>query len=168
MAGTSGTDNDDTELLLLNQSTGALISTVSTVSDGNGILLVPSKSGADLYYEGLDSGDDFSSIYDFKIASQTFTSLYGSFGIQAGIVLSPDGTTLYTVGDFYVQAINTTTFAITEIPSPVPAVGIAITPDGSDLVVTSTESELGVIPVANPLLGVTIPIGGATNGISVR
>ncbi len=153
----------ESELLLLNQSDGTLISTVSTLAYGTGIVLLPSNDSANLYIEANAAG--FISLYKFNVASQSVTNIPSQ--VNGALALSPDGKTLYVAGGA-VEAIDTATLVFNEIPSPVPATGIAVTPDGSKLVVTSGEPKLGVITIVNPLIGATIPIGAATGAISLR
>ena len=161
VAGTASDFQDDYRLLLLDPVSGALISDVSAPCKGTD--LVASKDSTAVYYEGTVGGI-LPSIYDFNLSSQTFTTI--STPVFGAMVLSPDGTTLYVAGSA-IEAINSTTFAMTALPSPVAPVEIGITPDGLELIVTSTASAMGVINIANPLIGATIPIGGATGGISV-
>ncbi len=57
---------------------------------------------------------------------------------------------------------------MTQLASPVQLVGAAVTPDNLHVVVTSTSNALGVIDISNPLIDLTIPVGGATSAISIR
>ena len=151
--------------LVLNQSTGALVASVALGVAPT--FLVSSKDGSAVYFDAYNPENDYS-VYMFEVASETLSSIVNLPPGQ--MVLSPDGNTLYVAGSpTDVQAYDTTTQTITELASPVPPSGVAVTPDGSTLVVTSYAStSLGLIPIANPVLGSKILVGGETAGISVR
>ncbi len=165
-AGAPLSNLDSYELLVLNQSTGALINTA--VAPTLGLFMVVSNDSSTVYYEGIFRGAIYS-LSTFLVSTSAFSGTPVSvFG--GGMALSPDGGTLYVANSLLdaVEAFDTASQAVVSLPSPEPPVDVAVTPDGSELVVTSTRTSLGLITVASPIIGAVIPVGGATSGISVH
>jgi hypothetical protein len=165
VAGVAADNPQDFQLLLLDPSTGALLQTVAAGSKG--LILLPSADSSTVYFEGINSQGNYS-LSAFNVKQSKFILLPPT--LAGGLAQTANGSVLFVAQTAAgaIDAINTTTLATTVITSPVPPVNVAITPDGNELVVTSTAPSLGVITISKPTGSATVAIGGATLGIDVR
>ncbi len=166
VSGAFSSDPNTYDMLVLNQSTGALINSV--VAPSLGLYMVVSKDSSNIYYEGIFR-EGIYSLYTFLVSTSVFSATQ-VFVDGGGMALSPDGSTLYlaNIPLNAIEAFDTASQTVVSLPSPEPPVDVAVTPDGSELVVTSAATSLGLINVASPIIGAVIPVGGGTSGISVH
>lgn len=102
-------------------------------------------SGTDslMYVTARDGG----SVTEIDTKTLTVRRTFNVGGRPHGLVISPDGSTLYAAdnSDGSVKAINTTTGVVTASVAVPGAFGIAISPDGSTLYVTTDYSRAAII-----------------------
>ncbi len=157
----------DDRLLVLDQTSGALLTDFST-QDYLPVTLVPSRDSASVLLIA-EFHNTSPALYTFNVAAGTLTMDPAPVSTPV-LTLSPDGTTLYFPDSgASVYAYNIATQTSTLLPSPVAYTinGIGVTPDGSELILTNNGNSIGVLNLANPVIGNLIPAGGQTSGISL-
>lgn len=164
----AGATDDDSELLILSQSNYALEREVAIPNKSigyNPFLLIVSPDSSTLYIFVYSPSEDSNELVAYSVASGTFSPAIGLKGGSLTSALSPDGTELYYVSSHTIWAVNTSTFSQSTVESPVKPVGVAVTPDNSQLIVTSTGDSIGVVDLANTANSSSIPVGAGTGAI---
>ncbi|MFL5561912.1 MAG: YncE family protein [Gemmatimonadaceae bacterium] len=131
----------------VNTSTRQIVGTVGVPNGPWGIAFRTTATDTLMYVTSRDGG----TITEVDTKTMTVRRTFNIGGRPHGLVISPDGQTLYAADNSIgrVVAVSTSSGAITGSVSVAGAFGIAISPDGSTLFVTTDGSRAAVITASS-------------------
>jgi len=142
--------------------------TVTDIPIASALAVAISNDGKKLYVtaDGLKWG----MLYVINTADNSIIKTM-QIGLEAtGLVASPDGNTIYLTNDYLntVSAINTTSYAVTDIPVGQAPYNVTISPDGSRVYVTNLNSKsVSIINTATNYVIQTLYMSSTPEGLSV-
>lgn len=135
------------DVLAFSTATRALLGSVTVYNGPWGIAFRSTATDSLMYVTARDGG----TVTEIDTKTMTVMRTFNIGGRPHGLVISPDGSTLYAAdnAEGKVKAISTTTGAITGTVAVSGAFGIAISPDGSTLYVTTDNAQAAVIATSS-------------------
>ncbi|MDQ6828311.1 MAG: hypothetical protein M3081_05540, partial [Gemmatimonadota bacterium] len=119
-------------LYVIDPVTRGTITTLAVGAAANGFVFSP--DGATLYVSSRDAG----TVIAVATATNTATRTYAVGNAPQRLAISPDGGELYVATEGVgVSIVNVSSGAITQVPMVTGGYGIGLTPDGTQLFVTS-------------------------------
>ncbi|MDB5157222.1 MAG: beta-propeller fold lactonase family protein [Mucilaginibacter sp.] len=143
-------------------------SVVNDISINSALAVAISNDGKKLYVtaDGLLSG----TLYVINTDNNSILKKI-DIGLEAtGLVASPDGSTIYLTNDYLntVSAINTTSYAVTDIPVGQAPYNITVSPDGSRVYVSNlTSQSVSIINTATNSVIQSLDMPSVPQGLSV-
>ncbi|MEP7326776.1 MAG: hypothetical protein ABI836_12565 [Gemmatimonadota bacterium] len=142
------------KIIILNSTTNAKLDSVVVDGAPNGMTLGPPGSD-DLYVSSTASGR----VLKIHLSARTVVDSFVVGGVPQELVLSPDGLSLFVANEMLgLQQIDLFTGAVSPA-IPMPAFGMALTPDGAQLFVVG-GSTVTVVDMVTLTAAPGINVGG--------